>query len=121
MDVLMSSLLVHFKKVHGLCCRENFPLSCYPLLVQGLRNDLNKGLNVDNGKFDVILGKGSRKEVADMIRERFNMDGRDPSGRKVGSLDRKDLMCFLVDPFSWEWRSRFFSANQHGGACDGDD
>ena len=108
MDVLMSSLLVHFKKVHGLCCRENFPLSCYPLLVQGLRNDLNKGLNVDNGKFDVILGEGSRKEVADMIRERFNMDGRDPSGRKVGLLDRKDLMCFLVDPFSWEWRSRFF-------------
>ena len=47
-------------------------------------------------------------EVANMIRERFNMDGRDPSGRKVGLLDRKDLMCFLVDPFSWEWRSIFF-------------
>ena len=77
-------------------------------LVQALRNDLNKGLNVEDGKFDWIFGEGSRKEVAQMIRAHFNMDGRDPSGRKVGLLDRKDLMCFLVDPFSWEWRSTFF-------------
>ena len=108
MDMLMSSLLVHFKRVHGVCSRENFPLSCFVLLVQALRNDINKGLNIGDGKFDKVLGKGSAMEVANMIRERFNMDGRDPSGRKVGLLDRKDLMCFLVDPFSWEWRSTFF-------------
>ena len=42
-----------------------------------------------------------------MIRERFNMDGSDPDGRKVGLLDRHHLMCFLVDPFSWEWRHTF--------------
>ena len=86
MDVLMSSLLIYFKKVHRLCCCENFPLSCYPLLVQGRRNDLNKGLNVDDGKFDVILSEGSRKEVADMIRERFNMDGRIQVGERLACL-----------------------------------
>ena len=31
------------------------------------------------------------------------MDCNDPSGRKVGLLDRYHLMCFLVDPFSHEW------------------
>ena len=36
------------------------------------------------------------------------MDGIDPSGRKVGLLDRYHLMCLLVDPFSHEWRSTFF-------------
>ena len=51
-------------------------------------------------KFDAILGKGSRKEVADIIREHFIMDGRNLIGRKVGLLDRKNLMCFRVDPFS---------------------
>ena len=35
------------------------------------------------------------------------MDGNDPDGRKVGLLDRHHLMCFLVDPFSWEWRHKF--------------
>ena len=109
MDILISSLLAHFKRVHGVCSRANYPLSCFILLVQALKNDINKGLNIDNGKFDVVLGEGSAVEVANMIRGRFNMDGRDPSGRKVGLLDRKDLMCFLVDPFSWEWRSIFFS------------
>ena len=91
MDVLLDALLVHFKRVHGLCSRENFPLSCYVLLIQALRNELNKGLNADNGRFDDILGENSRMEVADMVRERFNMDGKETSGRKVGLLDRVHL------------------------------
>ena len=103
----MNALLVHFKIVHALCSREDFPLSCYVLLAQALRNDINKGLRADNGRFDKVLGAESSKEVADMIRERFNMDGKDTDGRKVGLLDRHHLMCFLVDPFSYEWRSKF--------------
>ena len=105
MDVLLNSLLIHFKRVHGLCYHADFPLSCYILRVQALRNELNKGLNANNGKFDSVLGENSRAEVADMIRERFNMDGRDPSGTKVGLVDCHQLMCYLVDPFSSEWRS----------------
>ena len=42
-----------------------------------------------------------------MIRERFNMNGEDPTGRKVGLLDRHHLMAFLCDPFCHEWRSTF--------------
>ena len=65
------------------------------------------GLNADKNEFDVVLGEGSRKEVVYMIRNHFNMDGRDPSGRKVGLLDRFHYWCFMVDPFNHEWRSTF--------------
>ena len=75
--------------------------------MQGLRNDLNRGLHVGNGKFDRMLGIGSMQEIADMIRVRFNMDGLDPSGQKVGLLDRHHIMQHMVDPLINEWRSRF--------------
>ena len=42
------------------------------------------------------------------------MDGRDTEGRKVGLLDRHHLMCFLVDPFSYEWRSTFLLDTNRG-------
>ena len=54
-----------------------------------------------------MLGDGARAEIADVIEERFNMDGRAPSGRKVGLLDRHHLMAYLVDPFAHEWRNKF--------------
>ena len=107
MDMLIDSLTIHFKVVHALCSREGFPLSAYPLLVQGLRNDLNRGLNVDNGRFDTVLGENARACVASVITQRFNMDGKDPTGQKVGLLDRHHLMCFLVDPYNGAWRSKF--------------
>ena len=105
--VMNDSVTVFFKVVHGLCSREDFPLSAYPLLVQALRNEVNKGLNFENGRFDDIFGPGSRKEIADMVRERFNMDGKDPPGRKVGLLSRYQLMAYLVDPRAREWRNKF--------------
>ena len=42
-----------------------------------------------------------------MVRERFNMDGKDPPGRKVGLLSRYQLMAYLVDPRAREWRNKF--------------
>ena len=107
MKILNESLSIHFKVVHGLCSREDFPLSAYLLLIQAMRNDINKGINFERGRFGVVLGVGARREIADMIRPRFNMDGKDPSGRKVGLLDRHHLMAFIVDPYSHEWRGRF--------------
>ena len=104
MDMLSSNLTCHFKQVHQLCSREDFPLSAYPILVQGLRNDINRGLT---SEFDAVLGEGARAEIVGMVSERFNMDGLDPSGRKVGLLDRHHLMAFLCDPFGHEWRSIF--------------
>ena len=50
---------------------------------------------------------GAREEVITMVSSRFNMDGHDPSGRKVGLLDRHHLMALLCDPFCHEWRSTF--------------
>ena len=64
------------------------PCLVITLIVQGLCNDLNKGLNIDEGIFNVILGDDSKK-VDGMIHERF---GRDPSGRMVDWLNRNDLM-----------------------------
>jgi len=103
-DVVIAFTLP-FKEAHLACSRKDMPLSAYPLLVQALRNDINKCLTPE---FDELLGQGSRAEVAGMIRERFNMDGVDPSGLKVGLLDEHHLMCFLCDPNSRVWRELFY-------------
>lgn len=105
-ELLMNGICKHFYTPQNICSREDFPLSGYLLLVQALRNDLNRGINVGNGRFDALLGAGSRREIADMIRVRFNMDGHDPSGAKAGLLDRHHFWAFLVDPFTHEWRMR---------------
>ena len=106
--MVITHLICHFKLVHKLNSRSTFPLTCYPLLIQGLRNDLDRGMSVGNGQFDAVLGvEGAMAEVAGMIRERFNMDGRDPSGNKVGLLDRHHLMAYLVDSCNHEWRAKF--------------
>ena len=104
MDMLTSSLTCHFKTVHELCSRENFPLSAYPLLVQGLLNDINRGATKE---FLAVLGEEARNKIAQLVRERFNMDGKDGSGRKVGLLDQFHLMAYLCDLFGHEWRSTF--------------
>ena len=62
-------------------------------------------MNDGDGNFNAVLGDDLRLEVEKMIREQFNMDGMDPSGRKVALLDRVHLMCFLVDPFNHQWLS----------------
>lgn len=46
----------------------------YVLLVQALRNEVNKILSVGDGDFDAVLGEGARAEVANLLRIRFNMD-----------------------------------------------
>ena len=99
-----NKLTCHFKLVHNLWSREDFPLSVYHHLVQGLCNDINRGFTYD---IDEVLEVGSRQEVISMVKERFNMDGENPSGRKVGLLNRHHLMAFLCDPFCHEWRSSF--------------
>ena len=49
-------------------------LSVYVLLVQALRNEVNKILSVGDGDFDAVLGEGARAEVANLLPIRFNMD-----------------------------------------------
>ena len=95
METLMSGLTSHLTKVQKVCSRSDFPLSVYVLIVQALRNDLNKGLNHNNGEFSRKLGQG------------FNMDGIDPSGQKVGLLDRHHLWSYLCDPFNHQMRGKF--------------
>eukprot|EP00957_Ditylum_brightwellii_P206075 15346696-Ditylum_brightwellii.AAC.1 len=93
-----------FKQAHLACSRKDMPLSVYPLLIQAMRNDINKFLTEE---FDSHLGAGSRAEVASMIRVRFNMTGLDIDGQKVGLLDVHQLMCLLCDPHSRQWRALF--------------
>ena len=82
--MVITHLICHFKLVHKLNSRSTFPLTCYPLLIQGLHNDLDRGMSAGNGQFDAVLGvEGAMAEVAGMIRERFNMDGRDRSCLEV--------------------------------------
>ncbi len=96
-----------FHEAHKLCSRQDAPLSCYVLIVQSIENAVDRVINGDNGKFDQILGPGSAKEIMDVIDCRFNMNGAKPPGRKVGLIDEYHIWCFLMDPFSYEWRITF--------------
>ena len=90
-----------------ICSREDFPLSLYVVLVQAMKNDIEKGLAKNNNEFGRVLGSKASKQVMDMIICCFNMDGMDPTGRKVGLLDRHHLWAFLVDPLNHSLRSTF--------------
>jgi len=71
-------------------------LSAYPVLVQGLRNNISHGFTADIGD---VLATGARAEVIALVSSRFNVDGHDPIGRKVGLLDWHHLMAFLCATF----------------------
>jgi hypothetical protein len=107
MDFLTSSLTVHFKRLHKVCCMSSVPLSAYILLCQAMRNEINKGLNAENGKFNRLLGKGAAQQVVNMIKPRFNMNGENPDGRKVGLVDPHQIWAFMADPCNHSWRSNF--------------
>jgi hypothetical protein len=73
------------------------------LIVQGIKNTVDCIINVDNGKFDRVLGAGSAKKIAYVIDCCFNMDVTKPPGSKVGLIDEYHIWSFLMDPFSYEW------------------
>lgn len=113
---VLRSITTPLKQLQEQCSRVDSPLSAFILNVQALRNEINVALNAESGKFNRILGDHAAREVADMIRVRFNMDGRAPSGRKVGLIDPHHLWCYLVDPHAHEWHSKFIipgSVAQH--------
>ena len=107
MDLLTSLLTVHFKRLHKVCCMSSVPLSAYILLCQAMRNEINKGLNAENGKFNRLLGKGVAQQVVNMIKPCFNMNGENPDGRKVGLVDPHQIWAFMADPCNHSWRSNF--------------
>jgi hypothetical protein len=92
-----------FYEAHKLCSRQNAPLSCYVLIVQGIKNAVDRVTNGDNGKFDRIFGPGSAKVISDVIGCRFNMDSLKPTGCKVGLIDEYHIWCFLMNPSNYEW------------------
>ena len=107
MDLVTDHITGPLKRVHAIVCRSDVPLSAYPALIQALRNELNRGLNIgERGDFDKLLVDGAGEEIAGMLCVRFNMDGRQPAGQKVGLLDRYHWMCLIVDPFSGELRNK---------------
>ena len=81
------------------------PLSCFPLVVQALKNELLEIL--DDEDFDFVLGDGAADEVKGMFLTRFNMDGRSTPGQKVELLDPFHIWAFICDPFSSDWRNHF--------------
>ena len=96
METLCDLLTVHFFKVQNICSRTDFPLSLFVVLVQGLRNDLNRSLNHNSGEFSRVLGRGAGQEVAAMITSRFNMDGLDPI-----VVERLACLTAIIYGVSW--------------------
>ena len=82
-------------------------LSLYVVLVQAMKNELQKGFAKNDNEFDRVFGSTASTAVMDMISCRFNLDEIDPTGRKVGLLDRHHLWAFLVDPMNHSLRSTF--------------
>ena len=81
--IMLLDLTKIFYEAHKLCSHQDAPLSCYVLIVQGIKNAVDRVINGDDGKFDRFLGPGLAKEIKDVFDCRFNMDGAKPSGRKV--------------------------------------
>jgi hypothetical protein len=51
--------------------------------------------------FNSVHGSNAAAEfLTDFISKRFNMDGKNPEGTKVGLLDACSVWCFMVDPFT---------------------
>jgi hypothetical protein len=65
--MMLLDLTKVFYEACKLCSRQDAPLSCYVLIVQGIKNAVDRDINGDNGKFDWILGLGSAKEIKDVI------------------------------------------------------
>ena len=66
-----------------------------------LQNALFEALEPMHGSsFNSVHGKHAAEFLTDFISERFNMDGKNPEGAKVGLLDAHSVWCFMVDPFT---------------------
>jgi hypothetical protein len=105
--MMLLDLTKVFCEAHKLCSHQDALLSCYVLIVQGIKNAVDPVINGDDGKFNWILGPSSAKEVKDVIDCCFNMDGAKPPGRMVGLIDEYHIWCFLMDPFIYEWHITF--------------
>ncbi len=102
---LVLRLTKSFRNAHHLCSSESTPLSAYVLVAKALWNAIRK--IIEDEEFDQILGDGAADEVRNMLLIRFNMHGAETRGNKVGLLDEYHLWCYMVNPYSWEWRNQF--------------
>jgi hypothetical protein len=83
------------KRVQEAVSSSSFPLSGYLPLVQALRNAFNVTLQKSK-EMDNLFGAGTSKELADFVRSRFNMDGKDPtSTRRVGLLSEHHIWAHI--------------------------
>ena len=94
-----------FREAHLLCSSEQIPLSCFPLVVQALKNELL--VILDDEDFDTVLGDDTADDVKEMFGIRFNMDGCSTPGQKMELLDPFHIWTYLCDSFSYEWRNNF--------------
>ncbi len=90
-----------FYEAYKLCSCQDAPLSCYVLIVQGIKNAVDHVIHRDNGKFDRIFGPGSAKMISDVIGCCFNMDGVNPTGCKVGLIDEYHIWCLVWCKPGW--------------------
>lgn len=96
---MRSKEILKGKELHEICSAD-FPLSTFFMLVQALMNNLiSDGLSMNDGELYEVIGDWSAKEILSMIAERFNMDGFDTSGQRVGLLNHHHLWAHIVDPF----------------------
>jgi hypothetical protein len=65
--MMLLDLTKAFYEAHKLCSCQDAPSSCYVLIVQGIKNAVDRVINGDDGKFDRILGPGSAKDIKDVI------------------------------------------------------
>jgi len=89
-----------FEDGYNIVSSNRTPMSAYLPTVQAMRNELNSALANEGGRdYFTLFGEASELELTDFIRTRFNMDGVDPEGRRVGLLDPYQLWAYMVDPF----------------------
>jgi hypothetical protein len=91
-----------FKHANKIASSDKMPMSAYFPTCQAMRNELNAVYNgVGNGGHTIVSVFGATKatDLADFIRHRFNMNGAETPGRKVGLLDSNQIWSYMVDPY----------------------
>ena len=104
---LIMAVAKPFHDTYMLLSSRDCPMSAYPLAVRALYNEFHDALFGCSGKFDRIMGAGCAIEVFNAIKERFNFTAEEIPGRKVGFLDKYQLMCLICDPYYYYWRPTF--------------
>ena len=100
---MLKAFFAAFKRANKEASKQNMPMSAYLPLLQALRNEVNRVLNMKseaNETWNQLFGAPVAAELANIVRCRFNLDGKPTGVAKVGLCDRFQIWAHMFDPYA---------------------